>query len=127
MGDAEGNVAGLSNVNPKPSKPQKENNFSAEDVQSDLHPQAANQRINCTRTGGGPPSKSGDTDLFDLTMSILNKKSVLGLANSCDGDAEGNAAGPSNVTPEPSKPQEENNLSAEDVQSDLHPVSVAYN
>lgn len=46
----------------------------------------ANKEIN--RTGGGPYENRNDS-LQDLTLNLINKKTVFGLSNSFDGDSAG--------------------------------------
>ncbi|KAK4887469.1 hypothetical protein RN001_003740 [Aquatica leii] len=43
------------------------------------------------QTGGGPPFKATDL-LLDLTMNILNKKTIFGLDNRFGGDGEADTA-----------------------------------
>lgn len=47
---------------------------------------AALEKLNLTQTGGGPSTSKIDDPTFDLTMSILNEKTVFGIENKYDGD-----------------------------------------
>ncbi|KAI4463168.1 hypothetical protein MML48_4g00008079 [Holotrichia oblita] len=50
---------------------------------------AANNRLNLCKTGGGPSScNDSNNPTYDLTMSILSQKSVLGLNDRFGGDRE---------------------------------------
>lgn len=48
--------------------------------------QAATDRIQVSGTGGGPYLGVTNDPVFDLTMAIINKKSVYGLSNKHDDD-----------------------------------------
>ncbi|KAI4466373.1 apontic [Holotrichia oblita] len=50
---------------------------------------AANTKANMQATGGGPSSSSQSSNpVYDLTLDIINKKTVFGLINKYDDDAE---------------------------------------
>lgn len=60
----------------------------------------ANEKRSFFRTGGGSSSTSTVTSdpTFDLTMEIINKKSVCGLINHNDGDAAAPDCSESNIS-----------------------------
>lgn len=53
----------------------------------DVRKQAANERTNLCKTGGGQAIKIATDPTYDLTLEIINKKTVFGLNNKFDDDA----------------------------------------